>query len=168
MIPVDALTLLHERVSVPRLVGPAPTAEQQQAMFLAALRAPDHAYLRPWRFLVIEGSGLDALGELFGRAALMIVASSRHQEHAKVPVIEQDLACGVAVGNMLLAAHAMGLGAVWRTGALAYHPVVRRGLALEENEHILAFLYVGHPAGERKAVPDLDVDRFFTRWPAQD
>jgi len=188
---VDALTLLHERVSVPRLVGPAPTAEQQQAMFLAALRAPDHAYLRPWRFLVIEGSGLDALGELFGRAALadtpdlsadtlaryqglplraplMIVAISRHQEHAKVPVIEQDLACGVAVGNMLLAAHAMGLGAVWRTGALAYHPVVRRGLALEENEHILAFLYVGHPAGERKAVPALDVDRFFTRWPAQD
>ena len=81
---------------------------------------------------------------------------------------EQDLACGVAVGNMLLAAHAMGLGAVWRTGALAYHPVVRRGLALEENEHILAFLYVGHPAGERKAVPALDVDRFFTRWPAQD
>ena len=67
---MDALTLLHERVSVPRLVGPAPTAEQQQAMFLAALRAPDHAYLRPWRFLVIEGSGLDALGELFGRAAL--------------------------------------------------------------------------------------------------
>ncbi|MEL0167563.1 MAG: nitroreductase family protein [Pseudomonadaceae bacterium] len=187
---MDALTMLHERVSVPRLVGPAPTAEQQQAMFRAALRAPDHAYLRPWRFMVIEGDGLDALGEVFGRAALadtpdlsadtlaryqglplraplMIIAISRHQEHAKVPVIEQDLACGVAVGNMLLAAHAMGLGAVWRTGALAYHPVVRKGLALADNEQILAFLYVGHPAGERKAVPELDIDQFFSRWPAE-
>ena len=60
----------------------------------------------------------------------------------------------------------MGLGAVWRTGALAYHPVVRRGLGLAENEQIIAFLYVGQPAGERKQVPQLAVDDFLKRWPA--
>lgn len=189
MRSVDALTALHERVSVPRLTGPAPTPEQQQALFRAALRAPDHAYLRPWRFLVIEGQGLEALGEVFGRAALadtpdlsadtlaryqglplraplMIVAISRHQDHPKVPPIEQDLACGAAVNNMLLAAHAMGLGAVWRTGALAYHPQVHAELGLASNEQILAFLYVGHPAGERKSVPALAVESYFSSWPA--
>ena len=67
---VDALRALHQRVSVPRLIGPAPDPEQQQAMFDAALRAPDHAYLRPWRFLVMQDEGLEALGELFGKAAL--------------------------------------------------------------------------------------------------
>lgn len=189
MRSVDALTALHERVSVPRLTGPAPTPEQQQALFRAALRAPDHAYLRPWRFLVIEGEGLEALGEVFGRAALadtpdlsadtlaryqglplraplMIVAISCHQDHPKVPAIEQDLACGAAVNNMLLAAHAMGLGAVWRTGALAYHPQVHAELDLASNEQILAFLYVGHPAGERKSVPALAVESYFSSWPA--
>ncbi|MGB3595412.1 MAG: nitroreductase [Pseudomonas neustonica] len=185
---VDALSTLHQRVSVPRLIGPAPDPEQQQAMFDAALRAPDHAYLRPWRFLVMQDEGLEALGELFGKAALadtpdlsadtlartqglplraplMIVAISCHHEHPKVPFIEQDLACGAAVSNMLIAAHAMGLGAVWRTGALAYHPLVKQGLGLAENEQIIAFLYVGHPAGERKQVPQLNSDDFFQRWP---
>ena len=185
---LDALSALHQRVSVPRLVGPAPGPEQQQALFDAALRAPDHAYLRPWRFLVMQDEGLEALGALFGKAALadtpdlsadtlsrtqglplraplLIVAISCHQEHPKVPAIEQDLACGAAVSNMLIAAHAMGLGAVWRTGALAYHPVVKQGLGLAENERIIAFLYVGHPAGERKQVPQLNSADFFQRWP---
>ncbi|MEH6492972.1 nitroreductase family protein [Halopseudomonas sp.] len=189
-MPVDAISVLHQRVSVPRLTGPAPTLEQQETIFQAALRAPDHAYLRPWRFLVMQGEQLEALGELFGRAALadtpdlsadtlarfqglplraplLIVAISCHQEHPKVPTIEQDLACGAAVSNMLLAAHALGLGAVWRTGALAYHPLVKRGLGMADNEQIIAFLYIGHPAGERKQVPQLNVDDFFQPWPPQ-
>ncbi|WP_150303470.1 nitroreductase family protein [Pseudomonas saliphila] len=185
---MDALQALHERVSVPRLIGPAPTAAQREALFKAALRAPDHAYLRPWRFLVVEGEGLERLGELFGRAALaqtqdlspdtlaryqglplraplMIIAIGRHIEHPKVPLIEQEMSCAVAVGNMLIAAHALGLGAVWRTGDLAYDPIVRQGLGLADNEFIGAFLYVGHPAGMRKPVPSLEVADFFQSWP---
>lgn len=184
---MDALRALHERVSVPRLIGPAPDAEQREALFRAALRAPDHAWLRPWRFLVLEEGGLERLGELFAEAAeletpdlteetlaryrglplrapLMIVAVSCHQEHAKVPMIEQDLSCAAAVSNMLVAAHAMGLGAVWRTGALAYSSHVRQGLGLSSNEHIIAFLYLGHAAGSRKNLPELDPDEFFQAW----
>lgn len=186
---MDALQALHERVSVPRLIGPAPGAAQREALFKAALRAPDHAYLRPWRFLIVEGDSLVRLGELFGRAAqaqtrdlppdalaryqglplrapLVIIAIGRHVDHPKVPYIEQDLSCGAAVGNMLVAAHAMGLGAVWRTGELAYDPIVREGLGLAENEQIAAFLYVGHPAGMPKSVPQLEVKDFFRDWSA--
>ena len=186
---MDALQALHERVSVPRLIGPAPTAAQREALFKAALRAPDHAYLRPWRFLVLESEGLERLGELFGRAALaqtpdlspdtlsryqglplraplMIIAIARHIDHPKAPFIEQEMSCAVAVGNMLIAAHAMGLGAVWRTGDLAYDPMVREGLGLADNELIAAFLYVGHPAGARKNVPALEIGEFFQDWPA--
>jgi nitroreductase len=186
---MDALTLLHERVSVPRLTGPAPTAEQCRALFQAALRAPDHAYLRPWRFLVVQDDGLDRLGELFGAAALndtpdlspdtlaryqglplrapmVIVCIVNPSEHPKVPLVEQQMSCAVAVGNMLLAAHALGLGAVWRTGDLAYHPLIRQGLGLADNEQIAAYLYLGQPAGERKRVPELDPLEFFKPWPA--
>lgn len=187
---MDALQALHSRVSVPRLVGPAPSQQQRQALFQAALRAPDHAWLRPWRFLVIEGEGLQALGQVFAQAALantpdldspgieriqalpqraplIIVAISCHQAHEKVPGIEQDLSCAAAVSNMLVAAHAMGIGAVWRTGWLAYDETVRRGLGLVEHEQLIAFLYLGQPAGNIKPLPELAPDDFFQTWPGQ-
>ncbi len=186
---MEALKALHERVSVPRLSGPVPTPEQCEALFRAALRTPDHAYLRPWRFLVVQGEGLERLGELFGvaalsdtpdlsvetlaryqglplRAPMVIVCITAPREHPKVPRIEQEASCAVAVGNMLLAAHALGLGAVWRTGEVAYHPVIREGLGVAPEEQICAYLYVGHPAGERKSVPELDTADFFQPWPA--
>lgn len=185
---MDALSALHNRVSMPRLTGPAPTPEQQQALFQAALRAPDHAWLRPWRFLVLEGESLERLGDLFHaaalaktgdptaeavqrsrslplRAPLMIIAISSPKPHPKVPEQEQDMSCAVAVGNMLVAAHAMGLGAVWRTGEPAYDPLIREGLGLAAGEKIIAFLYVGQSAGEGKTVPALDSRDFFRRWP---
>jgi nitroreductase len=186
---MDTLAALHGRVSVPRLTGPAPTDEQCQALFRAALRTPDHAYLRPWRFLVVRGQGLARLGQLFGQAALadtpdlaaeglarfqglplrapmVIVCITSPREHPKVPEVEQQMSCAVAVGNMLLAAHALGLGAVWRTGDVAYHPVIREGLGLQAGEQIAAYLYVGQPAGELKTVPELDAADFFKSWPS--
>ncbi|SDU15211.1 nitroreductase family protein [Halopseudomonas salegens] len=184
---MDALHALHGRVSVPRLTGPAPSPEQREQLFKAALRAPDHAWLRPWRFLVLEQPGLEQLGELFVQAALhdepelsterqdklrrqplrapmIIVAISCRQSHPKVPASEQDLACGAAVSNMLVAAHALDLGAVWRTGEMAYHPVVRKGLGLADNEQVIAFLYLGQCLGQRKAPPELATTDFFTPW----
>ena len=65
---MDAMTLLHERSSMGKLTGPAPSREQLDAMYRAALRAPDHKELRPWRFIEFSGEGLDRLGELFAEA----------------------------------------------------------------------------------------------------
>lgn len=185
---MDALTALHKRVSEPRLTGPAPTADQLEALFQAALRAPDHARLRPWRFLVLEGHGLERLGELFAagalarvgdphaaevlrapslpqRAPMIIVAISSPKNHPKVPALEQDMSCAVAVGNMLVAAHAQGLGAVWRTGEPAYDPVIREGLGLQPHEKIIAYLYLGQALGGPRSIPVMESRDFFHRWP---
>ncbi|WP_312934835.1 nitroreductase family protein, partial [Stutzerimonas nitrititolerans] len=62
---MDALDLLLNRVSVTRLFDPAPDEAQLDLLFRAALRAPDHGQLRPWRFLVIQGAARERLGELF-------------------------------------------------------------------------------------------------------
>src|SRR5690625_6779573 len=67
---MDAISALHERVSIAKVTAPAPNAEQREAIFRAATRAADHKRLRPWRFLVIEGEGLRRLGDLFETAAL--------------------------------------------------------------------------------------------------
>ncbi|MGB1139855.1 MAG: nitroreductase family protein, partial [Halioglobus sp.] len=60
----DILSFLQQRCSAPKLTEPAPGPEQLDEMFKVAFRAPDHAWLRPWRFLVISGDRRNDLGEL--------------------------------------------------------------------------------------------------------
>ena len=55
---------LHYRVSVGDLVDPAPDAAQRELLFRAALRAPDHGQLRPWRFLLVEGEERARVGQI--------------------------------------------------------------------------------------------------------
>ena len=184
---MNALDVLHNRVSQPRLESPAPSGDILANIQRAALRAADHRLLRPWRFLVIEGDGLDRLGELFiaaktpmgtelsadeqanwtakpRRAPMIIVAIANCQPNEKVPEVEQVISAGCAVQNMLNAAFAQDVGAVWRTGGFAYHNTVKEGLGVAEHEKIVGFLYLGTPAGKNKPVPLMDTERYFTRW----
>ena len=187
---MDALDALLNRVSAPRLTEPGPDAAQRELLFRAALRAPDHALLRPWRFLTVEGSARERLGELFAealsanagqdaaseqaltkaramplRAPLLIVVIAAIQDHFKVPAQEQLLAAGCAAHGILLAAHVQGIGAVWRTGELAYNAHVAKGLGLGDNEQIIGFLYLGTPERELRTPPQVPVDEFVSAWP---
>jgi len=186
---MEAIDALLNRASMPLLEAPGPTESQLEIMFQAALRAPDHGALRPFRFLVIEGEARNRLGELFLEATLednpelpeekrkktlnmplrapsmVIVIASTKAGH-KVPVLEQQITAGCAAQNMLHAAFAQGVGAMWRTGAMAYHPRVLKGLELAENEEIIGYLYLGTPSRERK-VAQLPVERFVSHWTGQ-
>lgn len=79
------------------------------------------------------------------RAPLLLVVIASPKEHAKVPRSEQVLSAGCAAHALLQAAHAQGLGAIWRTGELAYHPTVAKGLGLSAGEQVIAFIYLGTP-----------------------
>jgi len=182
---MDALDALLNRVSAPRLIAPAPDAAQRELLFRAALRAPDHAQLKPWRFLTVEGEGLNQLGELFARALpadaapealskaramplrapLLVLVIAHVQAHAKVPELEQVLAAGCAAHAILLAAHAQGIGAVWRTGDMAYNATVAAGLGLADGEQLIAYLYLGTPERELRAVPQVSVADYVRAWP---
>lgn len=185
---MDALEAMHTRVSAPRLMDPVPTAEVMTNIFKAALRAPDHLVLRPWRFLVVRGAGRERLGDIFAaaaqsddaditpdqlqrerlkplRAPLMVIAVAVIQARSEVPEMEQLISTGATVSNMMLSAHSQGIGAMWRTGVMAYHPVVRESLRLAEHEKIVGFLYLGHIQGRVKEVPELMVAEFFKEWP---
>ncbi len=187
---MDALQLLQNRVSVPRLTAPAPDADQLLEVFKAAARAPDHGKLQPWRFLVIQGEGLSRLSNIFldaltksspdvspsivektknmpFRAPMLIVAIAKCQDHPKVPKQEQLLACGAATQNILNALFALNYGAVWRTGDLAYDNHVKQSLGLQGLEEIIGFIYVGTPAQDLPAVPQLDANSIFDAWPAK-
>jgi nitroreductase len=185
---MDAIDLLLKRVSVPRLQEPAPTAEQLEIMLRAALRAPDHGQLRPWRFLTVAGESRKQLGELFVqgvlstdpeasveviektrglpmRAPMLLVVIASISEDLKIPDHEQFLAAGCAAHGILLAAHAQGVGAVWRTGAMAELAVVNAGLGLQDNEQIVAYIYLGTPINSLRNPPELDPNLFLRSWP---
>lgn len=185
---MDALTLLHERSSMGKLMGPPPSAEQLDTLYRAALRAPDHKELRPWRFIEFSGAGLERLGELFAQAerradpeaddatldaarkkplrAPMIIAVVARvvPDEPKVPRVEQVISAGCAAHGILLAAHALGLGAMWRTGHYAFDPTVREGLGLGEHDELVGFVYLGRLAGRHKPLPTLAPADFVERW----
>ena len=184
---MDALEALHNRTSVPKLSGPVPDQESLENIYKAALRAADHGVMRPWRFLLVKGESRDRLGQLFVdatlaenpeidpsalervrqkplRAPLVIVTISCFQKNPKVPELEQDLSAAAATQNMLVAAFAQGIGAFWRTGSMAYHPIVTAGLGLEVNEKIISFLYLGQISGAIKNLSKPKIDEYFKDW----
>ena len=188
IVSQEALRVIQNRVSITKLIEPAPNHTDLLEAFKAAARAPDHGKLQPWRFLVIEGEGLELLSRIFlaalaksnsgispsviektknmpFRAPMIIVAIAKYQMNAKVPKQEHVIACGAATQNLLNSLFALNYGAVWRTGDLAYDNHVAQSLGLVESEEIIGFIYVGTPALEFPEPPSVDVTSIFSAWP---
>lgn len=188
---MDCLTALTTRSSPLELTDPAPAGEVLESILKAALRAPDHGRLQPWRFILIRGPARDRLGALLAealrwrepdapepllarerakplRAPLIIVAGSTPKPNPNVPEIEQIISTGAAAQNILVAAHALGFGGFWRTGAPAYDTTVKAGLGLRAEDSIVGFLYLGtvaRPAPPtRKTPPNNTV---IVEWPPE-
>lgn len=163
---MQAIDVLLKRRSAKALIDPAPDAGALELLFESASRAPDHGRLRPWRFIVIRGAARERLGELMAeqlrrrqpaagveslqrerqkalRAPLILVVAAVCNAAAKIPPIEQMLAAGAAAQNIMLAATALGFGAMWKTGEAAYDDTVKTALGLETGAAIVGFLYLG-------------------------
>ena len=185
---MDALELLHTRESTGRLIDPAPSESALAAIFKSASRAPDHGRLRPWRFVVIRGAARERFGDLMAeslksrqpdvtedmltrerakalRAPLIVAVGVRVQADGKIPEIEQILSGGAAAQNIMLAAHALGYGAAWKTGEPAYDAKVKEALGLQGTDAIVGFLYLGSRAGGGPSpLPRPAPEDFVTEW----
>ena len=184
---MDAIENILSRNSISKLGGPHPTSEEMDLIYKAALRAPDHAWLRPSEFIEVTGGGLDKLSKIFEqyainnikdineekiakyknapyRAPMVIVLISNIKEHVKVPEIEQVLSTAAAAQNMLLALHALNYGAIWRTGALALNNEIGDYFNLSKNQKIIGYLYIGKPMMEPKKIPEVDIQQHINRW----
>ncbi len=182
----DAL-LTRQSVSAKDLGLPVPNAAEREKAFAAALTAPDHGAVRPWRFLTVEGEGLQRLGEVFAQSArragddeaeadkargkalrsplLIVCAAKVNPGHPKVPVIEQVIAAGCATQNLLTAFHALGYGAVLVTGGRAYDAGVKEALGLGPDDAIVGFLHVGTPQQPQRPRNRPPVAHHVRSWP---
>jgi len=184
---MDALTNLLTRNSPRELTTPIPTKDDMQEIYQAALRAPDHAWLRPSRFIEVTGQGLEKLSKIFTkfakneledvssmqmdkyqsapfRAPMIIILVTKTSEHPKVPKTEQMLSTAAAAENILLALHAKNFAGIWRTGKFALNKKMAKYLDLTPDHQVIGYLYVGTPTGAAKKIPDLDIEKFVTRW----
>ncbi len=163
---MDVLTAILSRASAVRLAEPGPTDQQLDELLRAGVRAPDHGRLAPWRFIVIEGDARQKLGDVLRdallsqnpdasaeqaaaeaakplRAPTILVTAAAIQAGNRIPALEQMIAVAAATQNICLAAHAMGMGVMWKTGAPAYDRRVKQLLGLSEQDFIVGFLYLG-------------------------
>lgn len=178
---MNILEFLHARQSNPHLQGVAPDKKIINDILKAGMRAPDHGGLAPWHFTVIKDEGLDKLSKTFKssvisdgaddvkiekaakmpfRAPLIIVISTQYQQHVKVPKQEQLIAAGCAAHAMQMAATCLGLGAMWRTGEMSYHPLVKERLSIDLHEDIVGFLYIGDKTKELPIKPNKPSEDF--------
>jgi nitroreductase len=79
------------------------------------------------------------------RAPVIIAVGVDKPGEAKVLEIENVCAAAAAIQNLLLAAHAMGLGAKWRTSEWARDITVKEFLGFEADQHVIGFIYLGYP-----------------------
>jgi nitroreductase len=184
---MNALELLHTRESATRLQDPAPADADLDAILRSAVRAPDHGRLRPWRFILVRGAAREHFGAVMSaslksrvpdatpeslarerakalRAPLIIVVAARVCSGGKIPEIEQILSAGAAAQNIMLAAHALGYGAMWKTGAPAYDALVKQALGLDPGDAIVGFIYLGMRSGGTAPGPRPDPSDFVSEW----
>jgi nitroreductase len=163
---MQAIDTLLNRRSAKTLTEPAPDDGALGLLLECGARAPDHGRLRPWRFIVIRGAARERLGELMAdqllrklpattaeavqrerqkplRAPLIVVVAAVYNAETRIPAVEQLLAAGAAAQNMMLAAMALGFGAMWKTGDVAYDDTAKAALGLRAEDAIVGFLYLG-------------------------
>ncbi|WP_321463950.1 NAD(P)H nitroreductase [uncultured Vibrio sp.] len=178
---MEALDLLLNRRSVGKLSAPAPEGKALENIIRAGLRAPDHAGLTPWRFVISQGKGLNKLSDILVKAALadncedavveklknapfrapmVITVIAKVTPHEKVPALEQYLSAGCAVQAMQMAAVAQGFQGFWRSGPWMFHPEVHKAFGLEGEDEIVGFLYLGTPDCTPMKVPERDLSKF--------
>jgi len=181
---MDLFEALRSRRSIGKLDGDV-SEDEIRTLVEAGLWAPNHKLTNPWLFTIVRGAARERLGSLWAelvrdsplppgvereaflskearkltRAPVLIVVSCRTVEDP-IRAIEDYAAASAATQNVLLAAHALGLGAIWRTGDMAFHPAMVEHLGLAPTDRIVGFVYVGRPAMAAPSAQPRDIDAY--------
>lgn len=185
---MNALDALLTRTAVlpGNLREPAPAGRDLALLLDAAVCAPDHGWLRPWRFLLVSGPARRELGAVLREAyrrrrpemdesslervrryptriPLMIGVVAAVKE-SQIPLGEQILSAGAAAQNICLAAHALGYGAMWISSMIEGDVPAHQALGLALREQLVGWICVGSlrsPAKAKKRPRGLD---FAVQW----
>lgn len=153
---MDAMKAMLTRRSIRKYTSQPVSEDTVKELLTAAMAAPTAADQRTWEFVVIDDRkvldeipGFHPFSTMLKNAPLAICVCSDLEKETKVGYWPQE--CGAATQNILVAANALGLGAVW----LGIHPVkervkgMKKLLNLPERVMPLSLIAMGHPAEEK-------------------
>ena len=145
------------RTSIRQFTSEPVPAEMVEQMLRAGMAAPTAMNSQPWEFVVINDR--DTLDKLAGQlryakmlqqAPLAIVVCGRDKwldregnERDNIFWVDD---CAAATENILLAAHALGLGAVWTAAKDDRAAIVKEALGIPEDLNTLCVIPIGFPA----------------------
>ncbi len=164
---MDVIEAIYDRQSAGKMGTQPVQRELIEELLDSAVQAPNHYKVRPWRFVVLTGKGRERLGDLMAeifyqkypdvkpeavekerakplRSPVIIAVGVEIPADPRVIEIENVCAAAAACQNILLTAHALGLGVHWRTGEAARDPQIKRFLGFTEDQLLIAFLYIGY------------------------
>ncbi len=176
-----ALLPLLSRRSVTRFDDIAPTDQELAAILQAAVTVPDHGALRPWRLVVVTGDARAPFGEALADAARhsgadlgdailerirkkayaapsLIAVVARVHPDAKVPVWEQVASAACAGYAITLAAHQLGLGAVWKSTRFRDGARLRAVLDMTPHDEFLGWVNLGRATRPLEPSPRPEID----------
>ncbi|MCX4721183.1 nitroreductase family protein [Streptomyces virginiae] len=158
---METLDNVLTRRSANRLTGPAPDDAELEVLLKAAMTAPDHGRLLPWRLVTLRGEDRVGLGRCLAglaaddpgareraaakplRAPLLLAIVFSPVEHPKVQRWEQLAATAAVVHTLSLLLHDRGYASIWRTGPATEDSGVRGLHGLGPGEQLLGWLYAG-------------------------
>jgi len=163
---MDVLEAQKTRHSI-RKYQPKPVEQDKVDKILAAaMQGPSAMNARPWHFVVITDKAVlseipkvSAYAQMAPTAALAIVVCGDTKLEKLPDLWVQD--CCIASTNIVLAAHALGLGAVWT----AAYPLpgrsegIQKILGLPKNVIPLSVIPIGYPAESKPATDRFDKSR---------
>jgi len=169
---MDTLEAIFTRRSIRVYTGQPIPENVIDQLLRAAMQAPSAGNQQAWQFITVtERAKLSALAEVlpYGKmltsAPLCIIVCGDLEKEKSKGYWVQD--CSAATQNILLAAHAMGLGAVW----LGVYPReqrvidIRTTLGIPESVIPLCAIAVGYPGEEKPRADRYNSERVhFNRW----
>lgn len=185
---MDTLHAIFSRRSISNLRPDPVPRDLIEQLLSAAVQAPNHFKIRPWRFVVIQGAARERLGTVFAealqahqpeglpasalekerakalRAPLIIAVGVAQSEDPRSLLIENICAVAAACENLLLAATALGLAGVWRTGPHAVDERVKAFLGLDPEQPLIGLLYLGYSAENQPAAVERPSFADRTTW----
>ena len=165
---MEVLEAIHTRHSEGKVKPDQVPHDLIEQLLASAVQAPNHYKVRPWRFVVLIGAGREKLGEAMAQSTKVNQSDATEDDLQKdrakplrAPVViavgvdkpaltkakenENVCAAAAAIQNMLLAAHALGLAAMWRTGPSATDPAIKHLFGWEADQYLIGFVYSGYP-----------------------
>ena len=162
----SALDVIMTRTSIRSFTGEPVSQEQLETILKAGMAAPTAMNSQPWRFVVVTDQ--EKIAQVFGQGprsgmfntagAVIVVcgeSTSMRKPFGQPDAEEVEMEnifwyedCSAATENILLAAHALGLGAVWTAGYPGMERVapIAKALGIPEKVIPLCVIPVGIPA----------------------